>query len=101
MIPWFIFLLYNVRHFLFLLYDIFIFLLWYIFLLLLYNVIFFLFFVVDLQPETVTQFLFDNPDFLDSFVQQHVHEDKIRQWSQRKHKVQGHNPVALTNGENF
>lgn len=57
--------------------------------------------VVDLQPETVTQFLFDNPDFLDSFVQQHVHEDKIRQWSQRKHKVQGHNPVALTNGENF
>lgn len=53
----------------------------------------------DLQPETVTQFLFDNPDFLDSFVQQHVHEDKIRQWSQRKHKVQGHNPVALTNGD--
>lgn len=63
--------------------------------------LYFLFVVVDLQPETVTQFLFDNPDFLDSFVQQHVHEDKIRQWSLRKHKVQGHNVVALTNGENF
>lgn len=52
----------------------------------------------DLQPDTVTQFLFDNPDFLDTFVSQHVHEDRIRQWSQRKHRVQGHNAVTLTNG---
>ncbi|XP_048759916.1 probable 3',5'-cyclic phosphodiesterase pde-5 isoform X5 [Ostrea edulis] len=52
----------------------------------------------DLQTETVTQFLFDNPEFLDSFVNQHIHEDRIRQWSQRKHKGQGHNAVTLTNG---
>nr|XP_022286923.1 probable 3',5'-cyclic phosphodiesterase pde-5 isoform X4 [Crassostrea virginica] len=55
----------------------------------------------DLQPDTVTQFLFDNPDFLDTFVSQHVHEDRIRQWSQRKHRVQGHNAVTLTNGDLF
>ncbi|XP_061192599.1 probable 3',5'-cyclic phosphodiesterase pde-5 isoform X5 [Saccostrea echinata] len=55
----------------------------------------------DLQTETVTQFLFDNPDFLDSFVIQHVHEDRVRQWSQRKHKGQGHNALTLTNGDLF
>ena len=43
-------------------------------------------YISDLDPDVVSTYLHDNPEFLDQYVMSHVSHDLVERWLQKKNR---------------